>query len=436
MNLREFRQAGHWPTLLAAFLYFDVSFMVWVMLGPLSLYLSAELGLSVEEKFSLVATPILAGALLRIVLGMLADHLGPRRIGLLAQIVVIVALTWVWVFGLHSKAEVYALAIVLGIAGASFAVALPQASRWYPPKFQGIVMGIAGAGNVGVVLDSMIVPWIAEHYGWQSVFGFLLIPLLAVLVFYAAVVKDAPDRRAPVTLSNYVTVLSDADTWWFMFFYAITFGGFVGLGSALPLYFTNWYHVSGVTAGLMAALVVFAGAMARPVGGWVADRFGGIRSLQILFVLVAASYLMIAMLPEGPPWIPVAASGGIEHGARMDTVIVSGWTLTNLPSVAWQAVAIFFFGVAALGMGNGAVFQLVPLRFRAEIGLMTGLVGAAGGVGGFFLAKSLGLSRALTGEFSSGFWLFAGLAVIGLGGLISVKTRWRTTWGAVSGARV
>lgn len=426
MNWREFRRAGHWPTLVAAFLYFDVSFMAWVVLGPLSLYLSQELGLSIEEKFGIVAIPILAGAVLRIPMGMLADHIGPKRAGQLGQLVVIAGLAYAWLSGLHSKLEVEILGLILGVAGASFAVALPQASRWYPPQFQGVVMGIAGAGNMGVVLDSMFVPWLAETYGWQAVFGFLLIPLVIVFVLYSIMTKDAPDKRAPVTLANYRTVLQDVDTWWFMFFYSITFGGFVGLGSALPLYFTNWYHASGVAAGMMVALVVFAGSMFRPVGGWLADRFGGLRTLQILFAIVALCYLSIAYLPQGP-----APAAEMVTAAK-----VGGWTLSELPTVAWGAVLIFFVGAMALGMGNGSVFQLVPLRFRHEIGVMTGLVGAAGGVGGFVLAKALGWSMGMTGGFAAGFWLFAALAVVGLLGLLMVKTRWRTTWGAASGARV
>jgi MFS transporter, NNP family, nitrate/nitrite transporter len=424
INLKEFKQAGHWPTLLSAFLYFDVSFMVWVVLGPLSLYLSQDLGLTIEEKFGIVALPILAGALLRVPLGMLADHLGPKRTGSLAQLVVIAGMAYAWLFGLHSKLEVELLGVVLGLAGASFAVALPQASRWYPPRYQGVVLGIAGAGNMGVVLDSMFVPWMAEHWGWQSVFGVLLIPLVIVLGLYLLMARDAPEKRAPVTLANYAAVLRDRDTWWFMFFYSITFGGFVGLGNALPLYFTNWYHTSGIAAGLMAALVVLAGSMARPVGGVLADRFGGIRTLQLLFAVVALAYLTVAFLPQGPA--PDAVG----------TAKVAGWALTELPAIAWAAVIVFFLGATALGMGNGSVFQLVPLRFRNEIGVMTGLVGAAGGIGGFFLAKALGISKGLTGGFTAGFSLFAGLAVIGLFGLMIVKTRWRTTWGAVSGAQV
>ena len=425
MNIKEFKQAGHWPTLLSAFLYFDVSFMVWVMLGPLSLYITKDLGLPVGEKFTIVAIPILSGAVFRIILGSLADHIGPKLTGILAQILVMLGMAYVFVFGLHSKLEVELLGLLLGVAGASFAVALPQASRWYPPHFQGVVMGIAGAGNMGVVLDSMIVPWLAEKFGWQAVFGFLLIPLFIVLVIYAWLVKDAPDKRAPVTFANYSAVLKDPDSWWFMFFYSITFGGFVGLGNALPLYFTNWYHVSGIAAGMMVALVVFAGSMFRPVGGYLADRVGGIRSLQYLFVVVSLCYLAISFMPEGP-----------AQAAPTGDAKVAGWGLFELPAIAWGAVAIFFAGTMALGMGNGAVFQLVPLRFRQEIGVVTGLVGCAGGVGGFFLAKTLGVSWEMQHGFALGFSVFAVLPLLGLAGLVLVKKRWRTTWGAVSGARV
>jgi NNP family nitrate/nitrite transporter-like MFS transporter len=278
---------------------------------------------------------------------------------------------------------------------------------------------------MGVVLDSMIVPALAEKFGWQAVFGFLIIPLAIVLIIYAVLAKDAPDKRAPVTLANYAAVLKDPDSWWFMFFYSITFGGFVGLGNALPLYFTNWYHVSGVAAGLMAALVVFAGSMFRPFGGYLADRLGGIRVLQVLFVMVSLCYLAISFMPEGP-----AAPANVANAK------VAGWGFLELPPVAWGAVAIFFVGTLALGMGNGSVFQLVPLRFRKEIGVVTGLVGCAGGVGGFFLAKALGLSWDMQHSFALGFSVFAVLPLLGLAGLMLVKKRWRTTWGAVSGAQV
>lgn len=420
MDFRDFRKAGHWPTLLAAFLYFDFSFMVWVTLGPLIIYIARDLNIGVEEKLTLVAIPILAGAILRMPVGMLADHFGGKRTAIVAQLLVMSALALAWQFGLNSVTHVQLLGVMLGIAGAAFAVALPQASRWYPPHYQGIVMGIAGAGNSGVVLNTLIVPSLAENYGWQNVFGLLLIPLGFAFIVYLFVAKDAPDARRPVNFKSYRTLLADQDSWWFMLFYFITFGGFVGLASALPVYFTTQYHVSGVAAGLMVAIIVMCGSGVRPIGGMIADRIGGIRSLTVLFSLVALAYFIIAMMPGGPA----------PEGAG------AVWEISDLPAIAWASVLLFSLGMLALGMGNGSVFQLIPQRFRNEIGAMTGLVGFAGGTGGYFLAKSLGVAKGMTGDFSSGFIVFGVLALIGLFALSRVKRRWRTTWGAVSGARI
>ena len=280
-------------------------------------------------------------------------------------------------------------------------------------------MGIAGAGNVGVVLDTLLAPTIAEHFGWQGVFGFLLIPMALILAYYVIAAKDAPGAKRPVSLKAYGELLKDPDSRWFCFFYFITFGGFSGLANALPLYFTVQYHVSAVSAGLLVALVVAFGSCFRPVGGYLADHFGGIKALSILFAVVSVAYFIVAAMPEGPK-SPVA----------------TGWTLLTMPGIAWFSVIVFSIGALALGMGNGSVFQLIPLRFKNEIGVMTGLVGCLGGIGGFFLAKTLGTSKGLTGGFGAGFTFFGCLALFGLLGLSYVKSRWRTTWGALSGARV
>jgi MFS transporter, NNP family, nitrate/nitrite transporter len=424
LNVREFRRAGHLPTLLGSFLYFDFSFMVWVTLGPLVVYITKQLSLPVEEKFTLVAVPILAGAILRVPMGYFCDHAGGKITGTVAQIIVIAGIAWAWLFGLHSKLAVELLGVVLGLAGASFAVALPMAGRWYPPKYQGIVMGIAGAGNVGTVIDALAIPSLAERYGWQNALGFLLIPLAFTLLYFVVFTKDAPVERKPVTWADYRAVLSDKDSWWFMFFYFITFGGFVGLANSLSLYFTLQYHVSGVAAGLMVAIVVAFGSIFRPVGGLIADRIGGIRTLLILFSVVSLSYLAISFLPAGP----APADGGAG--------VVAGWTLFDMPRIAWLSVAMFSAGVMCLGMGNGAVFQLLPQRFRKEIGIMTGIVGCFGGIGGFFLAKALGSSKGMTGDFGAGFIFFSILVLMGLFSLAGVKKRWRTSWGAISGAQI
>lgn len=419
MQLSEFKKAGHWPTLLAAFLYFDISFMAWVSLGPLITYITHSMSLSVPEKFSILSIPVLAGAIFRIPLGILADAIGSKKTGIGAQIVVIAAVLAVVMFGLPNKASVEWFGLALGLGGASFAVALPQASRWYPPKYQGVVMGIAGAGNMGVVLDTLFGPTIAQYLGWQGVFAVLLVPMLIILAYYAYAVKDAPTPLIKPSLSRYTTLIATTDSWIFMFFYFITFGGFVGLANTLPLYFITQYHLSPVAAGLLVSLIVAFGSGFRPVGGYIADRIGGIRALSVMFGVVLFAYATISILSQGPA-APTAA----------------GWSLTQMPGQVWLTVLLFCGGVLALGMGNGAVFQLIPLRFGKDIGAMTGLVGCAGGIGGFFLAKTLGESKALTGGFGSGFLLFASLAFCGILAITLVKAQWRGTWGAVSGAQV
>src|SRR5260370_17807589 len=169
MKLSDLTRSGHWPTLLTAFLYFDFSFMVWTVLGPLGAQIGETLKLSAEQKGLMVAVPILSGAILRILLGLLVDRIGAKNAGIMAQLIVIAGLTVAWTFGLPSYAATLAMGIVLGFAGASFAFALPQAGRWDPPNMQGGVMGLAGAGNIGVGLESVLAPRPAEAFSWTNV---------------------------------------------------------------------------------------------------------------------------------------------------------------------------------------------------------------------------------------------------------------------------
>jgi len=401
MNLAALRKSGHLPTLITSFLYFDVSFMVWTLLGPLGAQVGKTLALSPEEKGVMVAFPILAGAILRIVLGLLVDRIGAKRTGIIAQLIVMAGLFCAWHFGLPTYFSTLLIGIVLGFAGASFAVALPQAGRWYPPHMQGLVMGLAGAGNVGVVIDSLLAPRIAAAYGWQNVFGFALIPLLLVFAIYAIFSKDAPVEIKPKRLSDYVALLRQRDAHWFFFYYTVSFGGFVGLASSFVLYFTSQYGLTPVHAGDFAALATLCGACLRPVGGAIADRVGGIRALTVFYTSAGLALLGAALIA------PI-------HANLVLLLVASG----------------------SFGMANGSVFQLLPQRFGAEIGVMTGLVGCGGGIGGFLLATLLGCSKGWTGNYSAGLLLFASLCVVAIAGLGLVKTRWRTTWGALSGASI
>jgi NNP family nitrate/nitrite transporter-like MFS transporter len=371
-----------------SFLYFDVSFMVWVLIGVLGVYIGSDFGLTAAQKGLMVALPILGGSLVRIPMGLLVERIGPKRTGILGQVVVLVPLGWAWL-GADTLPQILALGLMLGVAGGSFAVALPLASRWYPPRHQGLAMGIAGAGNSGTVLTALFAPRLAESFGWHQVFGFALVPVVLTLALFILLVRETPFPPPARRLREYLEVCRRPDMLWFCLFYSFTFGGFVGLASFLVIFFHDQYGVSKVTAGTVTSLCVFGGSFMRPVGGYFADRFGGWRTLTLLFAAASIGLGCTALLP--PLWI---------------------------------AASLLFVTMAALGMGNGSVFQLVPQRFCREIAVATGVVGAAGGLGGFVLPNLLGSVKSLVGSYGAGYLL---LSLVGAGcfaALSSLRTRW------------
>jgi NNP family nitrate/nitrite transporter-like MFS transporter len=399
MSVRGFLKSGHTPTLLSAFLYFDLSFMVWVILGPLGVAISKSLHLDAAQKGFMVATPLLAGAVLRVVFGVLVDHIGPKRAGIIGQLLVLTGLGLAWYLGVHDFGQVLILAVVLGVAGASFAVALPLASRWYPPEQQGLALGIAGAGNSGTALAALFAPTLAKTYGWTNVIGLAALPLACAFLVYLVFAKDAPNRPPAKKAAEYFAVLRQADCWWLMLLYGVTFGGFSGLASSLTIYFNGEYHLDPVIAGFFTAGCVFAGSAARPIGGALADRLGGVNTLTSVYGVAAAALVAVSF--------------------HLATPVL--------------ALAVLLVAMMALGAGNGAVFQLAPQRFGKEIGVITGLVGAMGGIGGFYLASTLGLAKQITGSTQLGFLGFAALAIGAQLGLLALKGRWRVAWPALRG---
>lgn len=393
----SFWRAGHVPTLFSAFLYFDVSFMIWVLLGALGNYIATDLGLSPAQKGLMTAIPLLGGALLRLLFGQLTDTIGPKKAGCLGLALTFVPLLGGWLWA-DSISQVYCVGLLLGVAGASFAVALPMASRWYPPKYQGLAMGIAGAGNSGTLFSTLFAPRLAEHFGWHAVFALAMIPLALAALVFVLMAKEAPQAAARSSAGDFLFVLRERDTWLFSLFYAVTFGGFVGLASFLSIFLRDQYGVSKVTAGDLASLCVFAGSFLRPVGGALADKLGGLRMLAVLYGAIALLFLGVAQLPS----------------------------LT-------VAMTLLVLIMACLGIGNGSVFQLVPQRFKQRVGVATGILGAAGGLGGFFLPTVLGALKQATGSYGPGLALFAGMAVVALVTLAVVQSDWIGDWIAKHG---
>jgi NNP family nitrate/nitrite transporter-like MFS transporter len=388
----SFWKSGHAPTLFSAFLYFDVSFMVWVLLGALGNYLAPDFSLTPAQKGLVTAVPLLGGSVLRLVFGHLTDTIGAKKTGCLGMSLTLLPLLggWLWADSLF---KVYVVGLLLGVAGASFAAALPLASRWYPPEYQGLAMGIAGAGNSGTLLATFFAPRLAERFGWHGVFGWAILPVFAVLLIFTIVAKQAPQNPGRTRGSEFWRVLGQRDTLWFGLFYGVTFGGFVGLASFLPILLRDQYQVSKVEAGDLTALCVLAGSSLRPVGGWLADQLGGVRMLSVLYGAVALLLLALITLPG-----------------------------VNL------AVAAFVVAMACLGLGNGAVFQLVPHRYEEQVGVATGILGAAGGLGGFFLPTLLGSLKQWSGTYAAGLLVFAGIAGCALACLRLIQRRWIGVW--------
>jgi NNP family nitrate/nitrite transporter-like MFS transporter len=214
-----------------------------------------------------------------------------------------------------------------------------------------------------------------------------------VIAVFALLARDSPNRGAPPSLGAYRAVLREPDTAWLSFLYSLTFGGFVGLASFLTGYFHEQYQLSRVTAGDFTTVVIVAGSLLRPVGGWLSDRIGGYRLLIALLAGFAACLAIVAMTPP-----------------------------------AFVALAVLFVGMGLLGMGNGAVFQLVPQRFPDRMGIATGIVGAAGGLGGFFLPAVLGAVKDATGAYTAGLLLFAAAFLVGSVTLLELGTRWSRQW--------
>jgi NNP family nitrate/nitrite transporter-like MFS transporter len=392
MKLSDFRKVGHTPTLVSAFLYFDVSFMVWVLMGPLGPFIGDALKLSATQKGFLTAVPLLGGSFFRLILGYLTERIGARKTGLLGLMVSLVPLMLAWQFA-STFTGFLAAGVLLGVAGASFAAALPLASAWYPPEYQGLAMGIAGAGNSGTLLATLFAPRLAQAFGWRNVFAMAAVPVLCVWLAFFFLAKDAPVKRAVKRWADYKRVLTVADTGWFCFIYSLTFGGFVGLASYLSIFFRDEYHMSKVQAGDLTTIVVIFGSFLRPVGGMLADKLGGYRMLLVLLTGVAVCLGAVGTLP------PVMV-----------------------------AVALLAVAMGMLGMGNGSVFQLVPQRFPDSVGIMTGVVGAAGGFGGFMLPSVLGMVKDSTGSFGIGFVLVAATVMLGAVSLLYLGRVWRRTW--------
>jgi NNP family nitrate/nitrite transporter-like MFS transporter len=397
-GFRLFLKSGHTPTLFAAFFYLMFSFVIWVMNGAMAPYISEQFQLTAAQKGLLLSIPIVAGAVMRFPLGLLAQYVG-RKTATLVELALITLTMSFGYFFVHTYDDLLKMALLLGVAGASFGVAMSLGSGWYPPKYKGLAMGLVGAGNAGTALAALLAPPLAEAYGWQSVYGFAALASfvpMAVVIFMA---KEPPDRDVHAGMREHLACLLEGDGWVFSLIYVVTFGGFIGIVTFLPTYYYDQFGVSKVQAGQLTMLAALMGAVVRVAGGWISDHWGGINTLTVVLVVVAFALVGV----------------GLSSGSLVMTTL------------------LLILCFAALGAGNGALFQLVPLRWPTSTAVAGSMIGEIGALGGGTIPALMGQSKQHTGTFLPGFVILAIFSLLMLVVMRKLQVRWTRTWAEKGG---
>ncbi len=396
-NFKTFMKAGHPPTLFASFLYFDFCFAIWVLNGAMAPFIKESFHLTPQQAAFMISLPTLAGALMRFPLGVLSQYIGRKNAALVEMSCILAAMGFGYFF-VNTYDRVLAMGVLLGIAGASFGVALALGSGWFPPEHKGLAMGIAGAGNSGTAIATLFAPMLANKYGWQAVYGFaglmMLLPFFTMLIF----AKEPPDREESHSFMHHIRCLWEPDGWMFNAVYIITFGGFIGLATYLPTFFHDQFGVTKVEAGVYTTIAAFLGSGIRIVGGYVADKLGGILTLSVVMLGIIGAFLATSAAPS--------------------------LTVT---------VLLFMCCFAVLGLGNGALFQLVPLRWPATAAVAGSMIGEIGALGGAILPNVLGFAKQHYGSYAGGFIAFAILAGVVLVALRIAQRYWVGKWIAPGG---
>ena len=397
-GFRNFLKSGHAPTLFASFLFFSFSCCIWVLNGAMAPFISETFNLSPAQKGLMLSIPIFAGALMRFPLGLLSQYIGRKNATLVEMALIAVAMLFGFFF-VDTFNDLLAMGVLLGIAGASFGVALSLGAGSFPARHKGLAMGLVGAGNVGTAVSVLIAPPLAQAFGWVTVYGLaagaMLVPML-VMIFFA---EEPPDRDKHGTFKQHIACLYEKDGWAFSLIYAVTFGGFIGLATFLPTYYYDQFGVSKVQAGQLTMLAAFMGAALRIFGGWISDRWGGINTLTVVLITIATTLLATSFAGE------------------------------SLAATTLLVMLCF----SALGAGNGAVFQLVPLRWPMATAVAGSMIGEIGALGGGLVPAAMGLSKQYAGSYAWGFVLFAVLAILMLAMLRVMQIRWTRTWAEKGG---
>lgn len=398
LQFRDFLKSGHAPTLWSAFLYFAFSCAVWVINGAMAPFITESLKLTPTQMGIMLSIPIFAGALMRFPLGILAQYIGRKNATLVEMAGIFIAMGYGYLF-VNDYNDLLAMGVLLGVAGASFGVALSLGSGSFPPRYKGLAMGIVGAGNVGTAVSALLAPVLAQKFGWQSVYGFAAVSVAVPALVMAIYAKEPPDRAPHASFREHIACLFEKDGWAFSLIYAVTFGGFIGLIAFMPTYFYDQFGVSKVQAGQLTMMAAFLGAALRIFGGWLSDLWGGVNTLTGVLAITTVCLVLCGLAEKSLP----------------------------------VTMLLFLVCFAALGAGNGALFQLVPLRWPLSTAVAGSMIGEIGALGGGLIPNAMGLSRQYSGSY---LWGFVSIAVCAGAMLVLLRVmqiRWTRTWAEKGG---
>ncbi len=355
-----------------------VSFMAWSSLAPLANQITKDLGLTVSEKTFMIATPVLLGSIMRIPMGYLSDRFGGKKVYIALMIFVLIPLFFIpMALNASSYGMLIFLAFLLGMSGTSFAVAISYISVWYPPEKQGLVLGLAGMGNIGNAVAALSLPKISQGFGLSGVYYFLMILLVVMIVLFYLLCQEMPVNKDK-TLGQAFVVAKEANTWYLALFYFLTFGLFVSLSNLLPALLADSFKITPVRAGLWAAAFAAVATLCRPIGGALADKVNPMKLLEGLFGLMFILSLCLAL------------------------------TMGSLALFMTSVIVIALL----TGIGNGVVFKMVPFVSKGNTGTVTGFVGAVGGLGGYFPPLFMGVIKQHTGSYQSGFYFLTAMIIV------------------------
>ena len=383
--------------LIASTLAFTVCFMVWMMFGVIGVPIKKTLGLNATQFGILTATPVLTGSLIRVPLGMWTDKYGGRIVMFLLMISCVVP---IWLIGYATEFWQYlVLGLFVGIAGGSFSVGTPYVARWFPRKQQGFAMGVYGAGNSGAAVNKFVAPALIVAFGWTLVpQTYAVVMLATAIVFWLCSYQEkAHTVGKHVTWRAQLAALRDPRVWKYCQYYSIVFGGYVALSLWMVQYYVAEYGFDIRLAALLAACFSLPGGVLRAVGGWLSDKHGA-HNVTWWVLWVSWFCLFILSYPQ----------------TDMVVHTVNGPLSLHIGLNPWMFTALMFVIGVAWAFGKASVFKYIADEYPHNIGVISGIVGLAGGLGGFLLPIMFGALVDLTGIRSSCFMLMYGVVWVSL----------------------